>query len=234
MPVATAMNPDLLPRIVPFILFMSFIGVEEAGRFLVKKDMVTLSEQFFLYLYPVKTASVAVVLFYFRKSYSEILLSQLRNLRHTTVSIVCGVAVFAAWIQMDSFTTPLAVTQGFNPYLIHDLPVQIFMTSMRLAGAVLIVPLMEELFWRSFLVRYLINTNFSKVTIGQFTWTSFLVSAILFGLEHNMFLAGVMAGAAYNLLLNYTRSIAHCILAHALTNLLLGLYVLATCQWHFW
>jgi CAAX prenyl protease-like protein len=109
-----------------------------------------------------------------------------------------------------------------------------FMIGARLAGAVLLVPVMEELFWRSFLIRYLIETDFSKVPIGQFTWASCIITVVLFGLEHNLILAGIMAGLAYNLLLYFTRSIFHCTLSHAVTNLLLGLYVLQTGNWHFW
>ena len=93
---------------------------------------------------------------------------------------------------------------------------------------------MEELFWRSFFIRYLIGPDFSKVPIGMATWPSFLLTTVLFGLEHNLFFAGIMAGIAYNLLLYYTRSISHCIIAHGLTNLLLGIYVLTTERWHFW
>jgi uncharacterized protein len=93
---------------------------------------------------------------------------------------------------------------------------------------------MEELFWRSFLIRYLIGHDFEKVPIGAFTWASFLVIAILFGSEHHFFLAGIMAGVVYNLLLYHTRSIVHCIFAHAITNLLLGLYVLNSGRWVFW
>jgi CAAX prenyl protease-like protein len=96
------------------------------------------------------------------------------------------------------------------------------------------VPVMEELFWRSFLIRYVIASDFEKVPIGKFTWSSFLITSILFGSEHHFFLAGVMAGVAYNLLLNCTRSIALCIFSHAVTNLALGIYVLASNKWYFW
>lgn len=228
------MNADMLARIAPFILFMCFIGVEEIGRFLVDKSVLSLSEHFFIYLYPIKAISVAIVLFCFRKWYKEIELHQLLRPRFFAVSIICGGAVLSAWIQMDSFSSPIQSSHGYNPLQVQSQTVQFFLIVIRLAGAVVVVPLMEELFWRSFLIRYLINQNFTKITVGQFTWSSFIVTSLLFGLEHNLFFAGIIAGAAYNLLLYYTRSIACCILAHAVTNLLLGIYVLATHQWHFW
>jgi CAAX prenyl protease-like protein len=99
---------------------------------------------------------------------------------------------------------------------------------------VLVVPLMEELFWRSFLLRYLIDQNFESVPVGSFTWPSFLVTTVLFGLEHHFLVAGMLAGAIYSLLLYRTRSLAQCVLAHAVTNLALAGYVLYTGNWYFW
>jgi CAAX prenyl protease-like protein len=81
---------------------------------------------------------------------------------------------------------------------------------------------------------YIINCDFEKVPIGHFTWPSFLISTALFGMEHNFFLAGMMAGVAYNLLLYYTRSLSQCIVAHAITNLALGIYVISTGKWYLW
>lgn len=228
------MNTGILPRVAPFILFMAFVGLEEAARFLDSSGMITLSRQTLQYLYPLKVVSVASLLIGFRKQYPEIAFRQLLIPLQVVVSLGIGVAVFVVWIQMDFNLNPLGAEQGFNPLLFDSQVERTVMIIIRLAGAVLIVPVMEELFWRSFLIRYLVDSDFSKVPIGAATWPSFIISSLLFGLEHNLFFAGVMAGIAYNLLLYYTRSIAHCILAHALTNLLLGIYVLFTRQWHFW
>lgn len=228
-------NPQVLPRIAPFILFMAFIGFEEAARFLVNKGVLTLNLQHLQYLYPVKVVAVSALLIWFRHQYHELKLRQLAILPYLVISCLCGLIVFLLWVQMDFFVHPLGTTtQGFNPLLYENRAERIFMITMRLAGAVLVVPVMEELFWRSFFIRYLINPNFTKVPIGQLTWPAFFMTTLLFGLEHNLFFAGVMAGAAYNLLLYSTRSITHCVLAHALTNLLLGIYVLVTQQWQFW
>jgi uncharacterized protein len=229
-----SMDSSLMPRIAPFILFMSFIGIEELARTLANKGLIAISAQSLYYLYPVKTISVAFVLYLFRKSYHEIELRQLLSLRHLTVSALCGIAVFVMWIHMNFSLYPLDASRGFNPLLFQNQTLKNSMIIIRLAGAVLVVPVMEELFWRSFFLRYIVNQNFANVAIGTFTWSSFLVVTLFFGLEHDLFFAGIMAGIAYNLLLYYTRSIAHCILAHALTNLLLGIYVLATHRWYFW
>ena len=135
---------------------------------------------------------------------------------------------------MDWTLGAAGVSQGFNPDLLPGRNVQITMTIFRIAGAVLVVPLMEELFWRSFLIRYIIDKNFDTVPMGTFTWASFLFTVVLFGFEHNYILAGIMAGIIYNLLLYKTRSLAHCVLAHAVTNLALAIYVVSTGKWQFW
>ncbi|BCO11434.1 Abortive infection protein [Citrifermentans bremense] len=93
---------------------------------------------------------------------------------------------------------------------------------------------MEEIFWRSFLLRYLVDTDFESIPIGSFTWSSFIISTVLFGLEHHFFVAGMIAGVIYSLIVYKTRSIVQCVLAHAITNLALACYVLYTGKWYFW
>lgn len=226
-------NPSIC-RIVPFALFMVFIGLDEVLRFLAGRDLISLSETSLYYLYPVKALAVTFTLFFFRGEYSEISLKELRNLPVTCASCGIGLLVFALWIMMD-WTFPVSGSpQGFDPTLFPQPGVQLFMTLFRVGGAVLVVPLMEELFWRSFLIRYIINPDFSKVPIGAFTWTSFLVTALLFGLEHHFIIAGIMAGIIYNLILYRNRSLIQCVLAHAVTNLALALYVITTGKWQFW
>lgn len=228
------MNRDVLARVAPFALFMAFIGIEEAARYAVENGLFSLSDEAFLVLYPIKIVCVALVLLFYFRDYAEIRLKDIRNLKHLLASLLLGGLVFILWINMDRFAFNTTPGQGFNPNVFEDATLRNFMIGTRLAGAVLLVPIMEELFWRSFLIRYVIETDFSKVPIGQFTWASCAITVVLFGLEHNLILAGMMAGLAYNLLLYYTRSILHCTLSHAITNLLLGIYVLQTGHWHFW
>ena len=228
------MSRKALARVAPFALFMAFIGIEEAAKFVVEKGLVFLSDETFLFFYPFKIVCVGLVLLFYFRDYSEIQLRDIRNLKHLLVSLLLGGVVFILWINMDWFAFNTIPGQGFNPNVFENSTLRMFMTGSRLVGAALLVPIMEELFWRSFLIRYLIGPDFSKVPIGQFTWASCVITVVLFGLEHNLILAGMVAGLAYNLLFYYTRSIFHCILAHAVTNLLLGIYVLQTGHWHFW
>jgi CAAX prenyl protease-like protein len=228
------MKRDTFCRVAPFALFMAFIAVEEGCRFFAGKGFIVLTAESLFYLYPLKVFSVALLLFLYRKSYTEISFRDLGRPLVTLVSLLTGIMVFIFWVNMDFPFATIGKPQGFNPTLFQDQVIRICMIAARISGAVLVVPLMEELFWRSFLIRYIVDEDFSKVPLGLFTWSSFLITAILFGLEHNLFLAGIMAGIVYNLLLYYTRSISHCIVAHAVTNLALGVYVISTGHWRFW
>jgi len=106
--------------------------------------------------------------------------------------------------------------------------------AIRILGAALVVPVFEAIFWRSLILRYIINPNFTQVRIGTFTLTSCLISSLLFGAEHHQWLAGIVAGLLYNALLYRTRHVTYCIFAHGLTNLLLGAYVIQTGKWVLW
>jgi CAAX prenyl protease-like protein len=228
------MNNAIVCRVAPFALYMMFIALEETVRFLAGKGMFAVSEQSFLFLYPVKVLSVAFVLFVCRKSYAEINIKEFFRPLVFLSALVAGIGVFVLWINLDMTLAVMGTLRGYNVNLFHDETVRVFMVSSRLAGAALVVPIMEELFWRSFLIRYIISPDFNRVPIGRFTWPSFLITSVLFGLEHNLFLAGILAGLAYNLLLYRTRSLFACILAHGITNLALGIYVLQTGKWYFW
>lgn len=231
---ALRLEGAILYRALPFALFMAFIAIDESIRLASCWHWLSVPDITLYYLYPIKSVTVAALLYKFMGKYQELRLKDLMNGISSAAVCVAGVVTFVIWVSIDS---PLLVSEaprGFNPTLLADGPVRLLMTSTRLAGAVLVVPLMEELFWRSFLLRYVINADFESVPIGHFTWTSFLVTTILFGLEHHLFLAGMIAGAIYNIILYKTRSLAQCVLAHAVTNLTLACYVLHTGKWNFW
>jgi CAAX prenyl protease-like protein len=104
----------------------------------------------------------------------------------------------------------------------------------RVLGAVITVPIAEELAFRGFLVRRLIAADFDRVSPRRFTWISFLGSSLLFGAMHQAMLAGTIAGAIYALTLYRRGALIDAIVAHATTNALLAAYVLATGSWSLW
>ncbi|WP_298439363.1 CAAX prenyl protease-related protein [Geobacter sp.] len=221
-------------RIVPFATYMAFIAVEELLRYAGEHGVVPVGDRTLLFIYPVKIAAVIATLLYSRRSYGELRSNDLRRLSQLTASLLVGIVVFILWINMDWVLGTSTPPRGFDPSLFGDGALRTTMILVRLGGAVLVVPIMEELFWRSFFIRYIVDGNFEQVPIGFFSWSSFVATVILFGLEHHYVFAGIAGGVLYNLLLYRTKSIAQCIVAHAATNLALGIYVLQTGKWRFW
>ena len=227
------MGKGALPRILPFAIFMAVIGIEQGCSFLLDKGILTFDRATLLYFYPLRVALTGAALLYFRRQYVEIRFRDLKRPYQTAAVFLTGILVFVLWINMD-WTLFGDGSRGFDPRILESANLALVMTGVRLCGAVVVVPVMEELFWRSFLTRYLVKQEFLQVTPGLFTSMSFFTSAVLFGLEHHLVFAGIMAGLVYNLVLYTTRSVSQCILAHTVTNLALGMYVLATGSWRFW
>ena len=98
----------------------------------------------------------------------------------------------------------------------------------RAIGSVIIVPVAEELAFRGYLTRRLIAADFQAVPEGRFTWPSFLLSSLLFGLLHQRWLAGTVAGMAYALAYYRRGKLIDAIWAHAMTNLSITISVFAT------
>lgn len=228
------METKALPRILPFTIFMAFIGAEGLARYLMGKGLFNIQSSDIGLLYPVKVLVVTCILICFWKNYTEIQWEDLTDIKNNLLSVFSGLLIFILWINLDLTFATQGTPSGYNPKQFEATSLRLFMVAVRLTGAVLLVPIMEELFWRSFLIRYVISSNFSKTPIGMFTWPSFLVTSVLFGLEHHYILAGIAAGIIFNLLLYYTKSISQCIFSHTVANLALGIYVLQTGQWRFW
>jgi uncharacterized protein len=224
-----------MPRILPFALFMVFIGLESLIRWLVglTSSPETNLSPVFVWLYPVRTAVVLGALVYLWPAYQELREPMCVNTAEALLVIVTGVLVYVAWVRMDWPWAMQGQPTGYNPFQ-AGAGVGIVLVGIRLFGAAVVVPVMEELFWRSFLIRYLVTPAFTKVPLGTFTPLSFGATVVLFGLEHHLWLAGMMAGVVYNLLLYKTCRLWPCVLAHALTNLLLGIHVLVTGEWYWW
>ena len=180
--------------------------------------------------YTLKTVLVAGCLIYFLPAYRGEIQFRIR-----LGDIAAGILVFLVWIGLEGMYPQLGSLGGFNPYALSDGQAAASgLIAVRIIGAALVVPIMEELFWRSFAMRFLIDSDFRSVALGRFTWFSFLLVALAFGLEHHRWLPGIIAGLIYGVLLCRSRNLFSPILAHGVTNLLLGLYVVLTQSWQFW
>ena len=108
------------------------------------------------------------------------------------------------------------------------------LTLVRLLGSALIIAAIEEFFWRGFFYRVLLGQSFTRIDLRRFDLGRFLLVVFLFGVEHDRWVVGMVAGAAYGILVIRTGNLWSGILAHGLTNLLLGGYVLMTGSYQFW
>lgn len=227
------LSSDWAPRVIPFSIYILFIALQSLISYLAPYlNFFTLLNEYANYVfYPVKIILIVFTIIYFWQKYNELTFKI--RFHDLLFSISAGVVVFYLWIHMDWPFAMLGKPEPFNPYIFQN-SIVILLIVIRLFGASVVVPIMEELFWRSFVIRYIINTRFQAVPVGTFTWLSFLVTVLLFGAEHTLLLAGVMAGVLYNLVLYRTKSIACCIISHGVTNFLLGIYVIKTGSWHFW
>ena len=211
-----------VPYIFPFVLFLLLTG---PVRFFPHCSP---------FLYVTKTILVGGLLWIWRHAYAKDL-SGVLSFRKTLAAVSCGLLVLVIWVASDGYLPQIGQNLGFNPFLLTESRGQaIALITVRLLGAAVVVPVMEELFWRSFLMRYLINQDFRSVPIGTFTWSSYLIVAIMFGLEHYRIVEGIVAGLFYGLLVVRQKKLAGAILAHGITNLGLGIYVISTGSWMFW
>ena len=107
-------------------------------------------------------------------------------------------------------------------------------TVVRLIGLVIAVPIMEELFWRGFLNRFLIDERWQDVAWGRVTTMSFAVVTVAFVAVHAEWTAALVWGVGINLVYWWTRNLWACIVAHAASNAVLGYYILVYEQWQLW
>ena len=184
------------------------------------------------WVYPLQTLVCGAMLFHFRHEYPRAF-----GPVAAVWGIVAGLAVFVLWVSPQAFFHAAPrVGEGFNPMLAGTGWFCTATVAWRFARLVIVVPLVEEIFWRGFLLRYLIKEEFLALPFGAWTPLSFAVTTIGFTLEHTRpdWPTALITGILYNLVAIRTRSLPACVLAHALTNLCLGIYVMQTRQWGFW
>ncbi|MDB6109546.1 MAG: amino terminal protease family protein [Pedosphaera sp.] len=175
-------------------------------------------------------------------------------------AVVAGVAVFAIWVGLDGFypsldeliqkylypvfksvgleswCKPSKVVGPWNPNLQFGDGAALawLFIVVRIVGSAVVVPPIEEVFYRSLLYRYIAKPDFQSVPLGAFAWIPFLLTAVIFGFSHYEWLAGILCAFVYQGLVCWKKRLGDAMTAHAITNLLLGLWVVWKCAWHFW
>lgn len=213
-------------RILPFAVYIGFLVLgRQLGTAFPGWDL--------RWLYALQIATVLLTLALFARSYVELGDAAGVRGRDWLLAAAAGAAVFVVWINLDLPWARSGDAGGFDPSR-ADGSRDGALIAIRLFGAAVVVPVMEELFWRSFILRWIRHGDFLRVAPAAAGRRALVVSALLFGVEHDLWLAGIVAGLVYGGLYMRSASLWPPIAAHALTNLLLGLWVLATGNWRFW
>ncbi len=215
-------------RVLPFALFMVLL----AARGAVPADGSWGIDP--RWLYAAQAMLVGGLMVYLWREYGELARQQLPTAGQVVLAVVVGVAVFGLWIVLDQPWMMLGeATASFVP---KDAAGNIdwALVAFRLLGAAIVVPLMEELFWRSFLMRWIENPVFEGVDPQRVGLKAIVLSTFVFTLAHTQWLAAVIAGLAYAILYVRTGRLWVPVIAHAVTNGVLGVWVVKTGNWQFW
>ena len=157
-------------------------------------------------------------------------------------AVVVGVGVCVIWVGLDPFIpknhiffTPTP-DDTWNPFVQYGdgAPMAWLFVVVRILGSTFVVPPLEETFYRSFLYRYLVKAEFQTVALSCFAPMPFIVTSVLFGMWHYEWLAGILCGALYQWLVLHKGRLGDAMTAHAITNFLLGGWVVWKGAWGFW
>jgi uncharacterized protein len=217
-------NPSL-PYTIPFIVFFAFLILHDYLAFLGAWE------------YPLRVVVLALVLWICSRHVIDL------RVRSLVPTLFIGVAVFAIWVAPDllfpgyrsHWLFQNSITGQIKSSLPDEMRSNLLVLTSRSIRAILLVPIIEELFWRAWLMRWMINPDFRKMPLGTYSLSSFAITAILFASEHGPYWdVGLLAGLIYNWWMIRTKSLGDCILAHAVTNGVLSAYVVATDRWQYW
>lgn len=140
------------------------------------------------------------------------------------------------WPKLGLGQAPAPTAKQWNPFdqFGADSALGWFFVLVRILGSSLVVPPIEEAFYRSFLYRYLAKANFLDLPLDRWVPGPFLGTAVIFGFSHNEWLAGILCGLAYQWLVLRRGRLGDAMTAHGITNFLLGVWVVGRGQWNFW
>ena len=158
--------------------------------------------------------------------------------RFSPEAVIAGILVFALWVGLDPHYPKWsdAPESPWNPFTYFESSTGIawIIVVLRILGTTLLVPPVEEAFYRSFLYRYLTKSDFLSMPLGKFDLRSFIIVSAVFGIAHFEWLPGILCGLTYQWLVIRKQRLGDAMTAHAITNLLLGLWVVWKGQWQFW
>lgn len=213
-------------RVVPFAAFLLLLWLRGAaagnGHFDPR------------WIYGVSVLVVGGLLALWWREYGELARPTLPTAGETALAMAVGLLVFALWIHLDAAWMTIGEPNAAFVPIDRQGRMDTSLVLVRWVGATLLVPLMEELFWRSFLMRWIQDPVFESVLPHQVGLKAVALSTFFFMLVHTLWLAAIVAGLAYAWLYIRTGKLWVPVIAHAVTNGALGLWVIRTGNWQFW
>lgn len=213
------------PYVAPFVVFLALLSIQ---------SYIPLSQSA---EYALRVVIMGAVIWAFSRKVLDF------HVQQPVLSIVLGVAVFFLWIAPDALIPGYRSHWLFQNFLTGQAKGSIqsaaqfdkwalFFRSFR---AIVIVSIVEELFWRAWLMRWLIDRDFWKVPLGTWSSQAFFLTALLFASEHGPYWeVGLLTGMIYNWWMIRTKSLGDLILVHAITNACLCAYVILFQKWEYW
>lgn len=224
----------ILCRALPFAVYIAFLALD--SHFSVGFLALGLDAK---WLYAIRFLCVSALLMLFWRQYSELFIWPKST--NFIYAVIAGLLVFLIWILPYPAWMLLAKdAPAFNPLLNQASADVVLWVSTRMLGTALMVPVMEELFWRSFLMRWIESQqreeakSFLYLSPELVSLYALIVSSVLFALEHQLWLAGLIAGLVYGQLYRVYKNLWVPIVAHGVTNGVLGVWVLFTGNWQYW
>ncbi|MCI4663474.1 MAG: exosortase E/protease, VPEID-CTERM system [Neomegalonema sp.] len=176
-------------------------------------------------LYFVRVAAMLIAVSFFVSIYRQM------DWRISTDAIVAGLAVALFWV----WVAPTETSENTTKLLawLKDGPAfdEVLWLLARAVGFVLLVPLVEELAFRGYLHRIIAHGSLDGAPEATFSWRAFLITSALFGALHSRWWEGALAGALFALAMYRSGRLSNAIIAHAIANGAIFVYVLLTGHW---
>ena len=210
-----------LGYVVPFAVFIGFLVIHK--------------------LLPVPQAARFVIILALLAIFSRGLLPSRPS--RAFLSVILGIGIFFVWIAPDLLIPGYRNSILFSNSIVgrpqgatepSDQGNAIFLL-FRVLNSVLTIPIIEELFWRGWMMRWIVARPFNRIPVGTYNAEAFWLVAFLFASEHGSFWdVGLIAGVIYNWWAVKTGNLTDCVIAHAMTNACLAVYVIGWGQWQYW
>lgn len=228
-PKASDPSHDWVPYAAPMVAFLVLTALEGQLPLADGKTHPT----YYPMAYAIKLVIVSIVAWLSRSTWVD--LKRLPCPKEIAISVLLGLFVAIQWVGLEGWYPSfgfLGSRSAFDPG-VYSLPGKVAFLAMRFCGLVLLVPFIEESFYRSFLWRWVIDADFQKIPIGQGSRIAVVATTGLFAASHPEWLPALFTGLIWAWLIWKTKNLWTCILSHAVANLALGIYVVATGDWKY-